>query len=110
MSSTEKDRVWRNSKFYSVGYIAYYVSDWKVKLGKIQEKYLSEERLGMKKHPEILKENIGETVKQRTGDLHKATGEIAFPWNRKYEYENETQKKLESEFKINEMSESGAYI
>lgn len=51
-----------------------------------------------------------EIIQHWKWDLHKGTGEIAFSWNRKYEHENDIHNKLESEYQVKDMSETGVYI
>merc|ERR1712083_1078550 len=55
-------------------------------------------------------EDTEPNIQHRKGNLHEATGEIAFSWNRRYENENDIHDKLESKYKIKDMSETGAYI
>ena len=110
LSSREKDRIWRESRFYSVGFLANYVGDWKTKLQKKQEEYLLNKSMELDENPEELIENTELNIQHRKGDLDDAIGEIAFSWNRKYENENEIHDKLESKYKIKDMSETGAYI
>ena len=102
----KKERLWEESKHYSVGYLANFIREWKTRLLKNQNRYLSGTNSGRKET--LSTESM--VVSYKEGDLTESYNLIAFPWNRAHQMENKLQEDLHRDYGTLEIKVSGVSI